>query len=317
MNFTAIDFETANALRSSACSVGMVKVREGIIVDRYYSLIKPFPLKFDQRNIGVHGINYQTVEEAPSFWDIWDDMYKFIGDDVVVAHQVSFEKSVIIGNFKEAEQEMPDLTFLCSLYMARVAFPRRENHQLTSLCKEYLDYKFNHHNALEDAEACALMVVHMIENHYSRRPTESIYRGLYNIGYDAVADAERAAQKKRQQQFFVPSVLNSNFFEGEIIVITGKPKHFSDKDSMLNTAVEHGARKAGNVTKTTTILVICDSDYQYQNFGKKSSKQELAERYISLGQNIYIIDEDKFVELLGVSVGKKERGKEVVLFSMG
>ena len=42
-DFAAIDFETANNERSSVCSVGLVIVRGGEIVDKFYSLIKPEP----------------------------------------------------------------------------------------------------------------------------------------------------------------------------------------------------------------------------------------------------------------------------------
>lgn len=42
-DFVAIDFETANGRRSSVCSVGIVIVRDGVIVDRFYSLIQPTP----------------------------------------------------------------------------------------------------------------------------------------------------------------------------------------------------------------------------------------------------------------------------------
>ena len=42
-NFVAINFETANGRRSSVCSVGIVVVRGGEIVDKFYSLIQPTP----------------------------------------------------------------------------------------------------------------------------------------------------------------------------------------------------------------------------------------------------------------------------------
>lgn len=42
-DFVAIDFETANGRRSSVCSVGIVIVRGGEIVDKFYSLIQPAP----------------------------------------------------------------------------------------------------------------------------------------------------------------------------------------------------------------------------------------------------------------------------------
>ena len=40
-DFAAIDFETANPYRSSVCSVGVVVVREGVVVERFYRLIRP------------------------------------------------------------------------------------------------------------------------------------------------------------------------------------------------------------------------------------------------------------------------------------
>ena len=42
-DFAAIDFETANGEPSSVCSVGLVVVRGGEVVDRFYSLIRPEP----------------------------------------------------------------------------------------------------------------------------------------------------------------------------------------------------------------------------------------------------------------------------------
>ena len=42
LDFAAIDFETANAERCSVCSVGVVVVRGGEIVDRFYSHLRGF-----------------------------------------------------------------------------------------------------------------------------------------------------------------------------------------------------------------------------------------------------------------------------------
>src|SRR5690606_8511215 len=41
VDFTAIDFETANSSGASACSVGLVKVRDGRVVDRVHWYIRP------------------------------------------------------------------------------------------------------------------------------------------------------------------------------------------------------------------------------------------------------------------------------------
>ena len=73
MNFTAIDFETANYLKTSACSVGLVKVRDGCIVDEFYTLINPLS-EFSYKNIMVHKIQQYMIDDAPTFKECWHEM---------------------------------------------------------------------------------------------------------------------------------------------------------------------------------------------------------------------------------------------------
>ena len=67
VDFTAIDFETANSSSASACSVGLVKVRDGRVVDRVHWYIRPpFPHnEFSEWNIRIHGITPEMVADAP------------------------------------------------------------------------------------------------------------------------------------------------------------------------------------------------------------------------------------------------------------
>ena len=66
-NFAAIDFETANQQRTSVCSVGIVIVRDGEIVDSYYSLIKPEPEYYSYWNTRVHGLTMEDTMNAGYF----------------------------------------------------------------------------------------------------------------------------------------------------------------------------------------------------------------------------------------------------------
>lgn len=66
-DFAAIDFETANECRSSVCSVGVVIVREGNIVDSFYSLIHPEPEYYQWFCQQVHGLTEEDTEDAPVF----------------------------------------------------------------------------------------------------------------------------------------------------------------------------------------------------------------------------------------------------------
>jgi DNA polymerase-3 subunit epsilon len=66
MTFTAIDFETATAF---PCSVGIVTVENGVIVDEFVSLIKPNNL-YSPYTIQVHGIYPRDTMNAKLFASI-------------------------------------------------------------------------------------------------------------------------------------------------------------------------------------------------------------------------------------------------------
>lgn len=63
-DFIAIDFETANECHSSVCSVGTVLVRDGRVVDSYYSLIHPVPEYYRWFCQQVHGLSEADTDDA-------------------------------------------------------------------------------------------------------------------------------------------------------------------------------------------------------------------------------------------------------------
>ena len=69
-DFAAIDFETANNERSSVCSVGIVIVRNGEIVDSFYSLIQPEPNYYNYWCSQVHGLCCDDTDTAPVFPEV-------------------------------------------------------------------------------------------------------------------------------------------------------------------------------------------------------------------------------------------------------
>ena len=66
-DFAAIDFETANGKRTSVCSIGVVIVRDGKIVNKIYRLIRPAPNYYTQWTTAIHGLNYNDTIEAEAF----------------------------------------------------------------------------------------------------------------------------------------------------------------------------------------------------------------------------------------------------------
>ena len=154
-NFAAIDFETANNERTSVCSVGVVIVRDGEIVDSFYSLIQPEPNYYNYWCTQVHGITRHNTESAPVFPEVWKQIEPLIDGLPLVAHNKAFDESCLKAVFRCYQMDYPDYEFHCTCQAARRAFPNAENHQLhtiSMLCGFRLE---NHHHALADAEACA------------------------------------------------------------------------------------------------------------------------------------------------------------------
>lgn len=154
-DFAAIDFETANNERTSVCSVGVVIVRDGEIVDSFYSLIQPEPNYYNYWCTQVHGITRHDTESAPIFPEVWKQIEPLIDGLPLVAHNKAFDESCLKAVFRCYQMDYPDYEFHCTCQTARRAFPNAENHQLhtiSMLCGYRLE---NHHHALADAEACA------------------------------------------------------------------------------------------------------------------------------------------------------------------
>ena len=99
-DFAAIDFETANNERTSVCSVGVVIVRNGEIVDTFYSLIQPEPNYYNYWCSQVHGLTRQDTEDAPIFPEVWKQIEPLIEGLPLVAHNKSFDESCLKAVFR-------------------------------------------------------------------------------------------------------------------------------------------------------------------------------------------------------------------------
>ncbi len=162
-DFAAIDFETANQISSSVCSVGVVIVRGGEIVDKFYRLIYPRPDFFTYWTTQIHGITMQDVEDAPTFPDVWAQIATKIEGLPLVAHNSPFDERCLKAVFDEYGMDYPDYEFYCTCRASRQKLKNKlPNHQLHTVAK-YCGYDLtNHHHALADAEACAAIALKIL-----------------------------------------------------------------------------------------------------------------------------------------------------------
>ena len=161
-DFAAIDFETANNERTSVCSVGVIIVRNGEIVDSFYSLIQPEPNYYNYWCTQVHGLTEEDTEDAPIFPEVWKQIVPLIEGLPLVAHNKAFDESCLRAAFRCDQMDYPEYPFLCTLTTSRKVFPNLENHQLHTVAQECGYVLENHHHALADAEACAAIAIKIL-----------------------------------------------------------------------------------------------------------------------------------------------------------
>ncbi len=166
LEFTAIDFETANHSAASACSVGLVKVRDGRVVDRTGWLIRP-PLghdAFTEWNTRIHGIRAEDVVDAAEWLEQLPTMLDYVGGDALVAHNAGFDMGVLTAACRATGAAVPELDYACSLRVARRTY-HLDSYRLPVAAMAAGFEDFRHHDAIADAEACAAIMIHAARRH--------------------------------------------------------------------------------------------------------------------------------------------------------
>jgi DNA polymerase III subunit epsilon len=161
LDFTAIDFETANSNSASACSVGLVKVRDGVVVDETGWLIRP-PAGYDsfnEWNTRIHGIMAPDVAGALLWSEQLADLVAFADGDALVAHNAGFDMGVIKAACAASYLDCPDFSYLCSLRVARKTY-NLDSYRLPVAAMAAGFEGFHHHDALDDSRASAAIMVH-------------------------------------------------------------------------------------------------------------------------------------------------------------
>ncbi|MZP29608.1 exonuclease [Heliobacterium undosum] len=162
MDFVAIDFETANGARNSACAIGLTVVAGGKAVESCSWLIRPpvlyFPFTY------IHGITAEQVKDEPTFDMLWPTLLPYLQGQLLVAHNVSFDKGVLESTLKHYGLSLPESCYICSVETARKTWPSLRNHKLNTVA-EFLGVQLNHHDARDDAYAAAQIILHALKSH--------------------------------------------------------------------------------------------------------------------------------------------------------
>ena len=185
-DFIALDFETANPKRVSACALGLVRVRDGQIVEKAGGLIRPVGghAPFQTK---IHGIAEEHTRDKPDFGDLFPRIrnmfeyplvgYSLFDEQVLKALATHFQLSL-------------EFRYVDCCVVAKDKLPELKNHKLKTVAKHLGLPEFKHHDATEDAVACASIFLRLQDRAEAGEETSPVQREqeFQNLAIRILAD---------------------------------------------------------------------------------------------------------------------------------
>lgn len=296
LNYTAIDFETANNFRRSACSLGLVKVENGEIVERKYWLIKPTPFELGYYQYNIHGISLDSLIDKPDFSELLPEIKPYLENQLVIAHNgSSFDFSVLNHLFSHYELKPFPIKTYCTLELSRLVWSSETSFNLELLAFKKLNHTFKHHDALADAEACALLFEKILEE--AGISTEEELSNYIDKNYFKSSNRFRNTKQTKRSIEFSLSENQEHPFYGKEVVFTGSFNAFS-QDEGVEFVLSIGGLTKNSVTSKTKYLVVGQQDIVKVGKEMKSGKMKKVEDLIAKGYDVQVLTESDFIELL-------------------
>jgi DNA polymerase III subunit epsilon len=303
--YVALDFETANRTRASACALALTTVVDGEVADRWSTLIDP-EVPFEPMNSHIHGLTEVKVRGAPTFGDLADVLQELLADsEVVVAHSAAFDIQVMRASAARYDVELPDFSFACTRVFARRWFPGWPSYALT-YCTRQLGIGdvlgLDHHNPTWDAAAAAMIALAGFRQHQhaswaDAAAAHGVQLGRYDhlryIGCVGADSSNKIAPVPNPELDTDPS----HPLYGMSVCFTGALSHYARREA-AQIVVNCGGQFANNVTQGTDLLVVGEQDLARLAGHNMSSKMRKAASMAADGHPIEIIDEVDFYRML-------------------
>lgn len=310
MDFICIDFETANSKRASVCAVALIYFKNNDVYETKEWLVTP-PKElnyFDPFNVQIHNITPEDVKGKPEFCEIWPEIKELLNGNIIVAHNASFDMSVLRSVLDIYGLTYPTFDFICTYKVSSKTWDRQINYTLKNIAN-MLGYTFNHHDPHDDAkiagkiliEACKkynvsdiyelakkldITIGHIEPYEYQCCSASNCYKSLGN--QKAVKIKELVAATTEFDPCH-PFYQKKVAFTGTLVSMT--------REHAMQLVLNNGGIPSNSVTKDTNYLIMGVQDYSKFVDGKESNKTKKAKQLIGEGYQIEIIDEDEFIRL--------------------
>ena len=276
---------------------------------RVSQLIRPDPLVFDSFNTSIHGISATDVVGAPSFAEFWPNLHAHLSGPLV-AHNAAFDMSALRYALDYAGTPYPEVDYFCTRIIAKRIWPQHSTYALNHIAQT-VGITFQHHDAAEDAKACALVALAAckqvnVNSLYDLQDRCGIRVGrIFNSGYSPCGYANTAAQVTQHgNKLRAVEIVSASNVEKINSPCCGMSFVFTETLSSMprrcamQSVVDRGGFCHDTVKNETDYLVLGQEGFNGYQSGHKSSKMRKAEEMRSNGSPIEIISEADFLGML-------------------
>jgi len=311
IDFVSIDFETANEKRASVCAVALILFEDGKITKELEWIVSP-PQHlnyFNPYNVQIHGINESDIIGKPEFNKVWHEIYQLINHRILVAHNASFDISVLRQLLDCYDLDYPSIKFICTCSVARKTWDKQINYTLKNIGNN-LGYIFNHHDAYDDARICGQIFLDACKYHCCDSIADlakkiGLKKGILSCNKYrpcSVSDPYPGLRKGKFEKIELTKLsqecINAGgIFSGKNVVFTGTLISMT-RQTAAQKVVSHGGYVSNTINKGTNFLVMGVQDFARFVDNKQSSKTKRANELIEEGQQVEIIDENEFLRLI-------------------
>lgn len=296
LDFTVIDVETTglDPRYDLILEVAALRVRDGSVVDRFVSFSKS--PDFDQVPdyiTEITGITTDMIESAPDEKVVLTDLHKFLGDDLLIGHNVNFDINFLYDSLSYYDLVLKN-DYIDTLRIARRFFTQYDHHRLSEVCS-YLDIPVDRvHRSEADTELtlqCYLALKDRVLSEMSLSDFQQRFKGYNHEKQKAYYNALASVVAE------TTDFDESNPLYGKTVVFTGALSKMSRKEAFQLVA-NLGGTPSESLNKKTNYLVVGDEEFASSVKNGKTAKMIKAESYRLKGLDIITISEGVFFDMV-------------------
>lgn len=175
LEYTAIDFETANKNPLSAVSLGIAHFKGTKLLDVKEFRIQPIikhPWEFEH----IHGISMKESRDYLSFDKQWELIQPHLDGRLLVAHNADFDINVLKETVSFLKYKLTNMRVACTYKLAKRFLKYENSYKLENLCKSN-GIPYWNHKAAQDAISAGILFINVISESTGGAVTESAMRG--------------------------------------------------------------------------------------------------------------------------------------------